>query len=227
MKEYNINITSKLTGVSAYKLRAWEKRYNIVTPKRNSSGHRLYSENEIYLLKSLNELCNHGHNISQLKNKDLNELKELQKTLGMKDFSENKLELLDDPIIAKDTLNNLILALEAYRLDVVSHEIYNMKMKLSHRDLALNVISPLMQIVGRKVLENQIDIAQEHALSSIIRFHLGQFIYQGQINRKNEKNLFLLTTPEGDFHEFGILLSSLLCAHYGHCFFLSWPKSTY
>lgn len=220
MKEYNINITSKLTGLSAHTLRAWEKRYSIVTPKRNSSGHRLYSDTEVQLLKSLNDLCNHGHSISQLQDKDLNELNELVELAGIQDHQETEdFNISSDPALAESSLSNLILALEAYRLDVVSHEFYNIKMKLSHRDLALHVISPLMQMIGRKVIENQFSIAQEHALSSILKFHLGQFIYRGQINKKRSDDLIILTTPENDYHEFGILLASLLCTHYGHNFF--------
>ena len=116
------------------------------------------------------------------------------------------------------------MALEGYRLDVVSHEFYNIKMKLSHRELALHVISPLMQIIGRKVMEKNFSIAQEHALSSILKFHLGQFIYRGQTKKKGRRELFIMTTPENDYHEFGILLASLLCTHYQQNFFFLGPN---
>jgi DNA-binding transcriptional MerR regulator/methanogenic corrinoid protein MtbC1 len=225
MKEYNINVTSKLTGLSAHTLRAWEKRYQIVTPKRNSSGHRLYSDDEVIMLKRLNELCNHGHSISQLQDKNLSELKELIEVAGIQDHQENEaLQLKSNPPLVEISLNNLILALENFRLDVVSHEFYNIKMKVSHRELALHVISPLMQIIGRKVLENKFSIAQEHALSSILKFHLGQFIYRGQTKKKGSRELFIMTTPENDYHEFGILLASLLCTHYERNFFFLGPN---
>lgn len=225
MKEYNINITSKLTGLSAHTLRAWEKRYQIVTPKRNSSGHRLYSDEEVSRLKILNNLCNHGHSISQLQDKDISELNELVEDAGIQDDQETEeFQIMSDPILAESSLNNLLLALEGYRLDVVSHEFYNIKMKLSHKDLALHVISPLMQIIGRKVIEKQFSIAQEHALSSILKFHLGQFIYRGQTKKKGSRELYIMTTPENDYHEFGILLASLLCTHYDHNFFFLGPN---
>jgi DNA-binding transcriptional MerR regulator/methanogenic corrinoid protein MtbC1 len=225
MKEYNINITSKLTGLSAHTLRAWEKRYQIVTPKRNSSGHRLYSDDEVIMLRRLNDLCNHGHSISQLQDKDLSELKELIEVAGIQDHHETKgHQLKSDPPLAESSLNNLLLALEEFRLDVVSHEFYNIKMKVSHRELALHIISPLMQIIGRRVLEKKFSIAQEHALSSILKFHLGQFIYRGQTKKKGSRELFIMTTPENDFHEFGILLASLLCTHYEQNFFFLGPN---
>lgn len=42
-----IGEAASLTGVSIAALRAWERRYGFLTPKRNSAGHRLYSEVDI------------------------------------------------------------------------------------------------------------------------------------------------------------------------------------
>ncbi|MBT7610082.1 MAG: MerR family transcriptional regulator [Bacteriovoracaceae bacterium] len=224
MKEYNINITSKLTGLSLHTLRAWEKRYSIVTPKRNSSGHRLYNDKEVEILIRLNLLCTHGHNISNLIGKSLSELNDLLEKSGINDNKKNELVIDDDPVNAQKSLKNLLLALEAYRLDVVSHEFYNIKMKLSLRDLALNVVSPLLSTVGNKVSEGTFTISQEHALSSIIKFHLGQFLYSKSRQRKKIGKLFIISTPEGDYHEFGILLAGLLCVHHGCNFFYLGPN---
>ena len=224
MKVYNINITSKLTGLSVHTLRAWEKRYSIVNPKRNDSGHRSYNDKEIEILSILNLLCNHGHNISNLKGTPLKELKDLAKKSGLKTGLDNNLQIDDNPANVKDLLNNLLLALEAFRLDVVSHEFYNIKVKLSLKDLALNVISPLMQTIGHKVMDNSLSIFQEHALSSIIKFHLGQFLYNTPRKHKINNKLIIISTPEGDFHEFGILLAALLCVHNGSNFYYLGPN---
>jgi DNA-binding transcriptional MerR regulator len=224
MAKYNMGITTKLTGLSEHTLRAWEKRHLIVTPKRNSSGHREYSQKEVDLLKILNQLCIQGHNISFLKNKKINELTKLLEQLGIKDYIKHEPSIIESPVIVEKSLKNLLLGLEAFRLDIVSHEFYNMKMKFSNRELALNIISPLMQVVGRKVAEDKFSIVQEHAISSIIKFHLGQFMYSGQLERKRTGKLFILTTPEGDYHEFGILLAGLLCTHYNQHFFYLGPN---
>ncbi|MCO4795246.1 MAG: MerR family transcriptional regulator [Bacteriovoracaceae bacterium] len=224
MKQYNIHITSKMTGLSQHTLRAWEKRYSIVNPKRNVSKHRVYNENEVELLRKLNDLCSLGYSISQLKEKSLNELNELLNESGVETTTQSPHMINTDPVFIQQSLDHLLLALEGYRLDVLSHEFYNIKMKLSLRDLALQVISPLLGAVGRKIMEGTLTIAQEHALSSIIKFHLGQFIYKGREEKKRSGKLFVLTTPEGDYHEFGILLASLLCSHYNHNFFFLGPN---
>ena len=53
MNLYNIQMVSKLTGISIHTLRAWEKRYQAVVPERDSSGRRTYNDSELEKLKIL------------------------------------------------------------------------------------------------------------------------------------------------------------------------------
>ncbi|TKJ03751.1 MerR family transcriptional regulator, partial [Bacillus cereus] len=41
--KYNIKAVSNIIGVQPSTLRAWERRYQIIAPKRNQAGHRLYT----------------------------------------------------------------------------------------------------------------------------------------------------------------------------------------
>jgi DNA-binding transcriptional MerR regulator len=50
---YNIKAVLRETGLNPATLRAWERRYGILKPQRSSGGQRLYSEQEITLLKWL------------------------------------------------------------------------------------------------------------------------------------------------------------------------------
>lgn len=62
---YPIRVVSGETGVNAITLRAWERRYGLLTPKRTAKGHRLYSEADIRLIKQVVSLLNRGIPISQ------------------------------------------------------------------------------------------------------------------------------------------------------------------
>ena len=62
---YPIRVVSSETGVNAITLRAWERRYGLLTPKRTAKGHRLYSEADIRLIKQVVALLNRGIPISQ------------------------------------------------------------------------------------------------------------------------------------------------------------------
>ncbi|MEM7536390.1 MAG: MerR family transcriptional regulator [Chloroflexota bacterium] len=50
---YNLKAVVQETGLKADTLRAWERRYNLPSPQRTPSGHRLYSDRDIEILKWL------------------------------------------------------------------------------------------------------------------------------------------------------------------------------
>ncbi|AIC94642.1 MerR family transcriptional regulator [Shouchella lehensis] len=62
---YNIKAVSKKLGIRPGTLRAWERRYHVVAPFRNESGHRLYSEEHVLKLQTLIERVNEGFTIKQ------------------------------------------------------------------------------------------------------------------------------------------------------------------
>ena len=62
---YNLKAVTKETGLTPATLRAWERRYGLFKPQRSPGGHRLYSENEINLLKWLVERQKEGLSISR------------------------------------------------------------------------------------------------------------------------------------------------------------------
>ncbi|MED4127106.1 MerR family transcriptional regulator [Shouchella miscanthi] len=62
---YNIKAVSKKLGIRPGTLRAWERRYHVVAPFRNESGHRLYSEEQVLKLQTLIERVNEGFTIKQ------------------------------------------------------------------------------------------------------------------------------------------------------------------
>ncbi|HEX6471280.1 MAG TPA: MerR family transcriptional regulator [Streptosporangiaceae bacterium] len=50
---YSIGAVSRLLGVPAATLRTWQERYGVVVPERSEGGHRLYSPDQVELLRFL------------------------------------------------------------------------------------------------------------------------------------------------------------------------------
>ena len=57
---YTIKHASRLTGVSEATLRAWERRYGVVTPVRNESGYRLYDQEAMAAISAMRRLVDEG-----------------------------------------------------------------------------------------------------------------------------------------------------------------------
>ena len=64
-KLYTIGTVSKLTGVGAITLRAWERRYGLIKPVRKESGHRLYTRSHIDQINRITSLTQKGIRMSR------------------------------------------------------------------------------------------------------------------------------------------------------------------
>jgi methanogenic corrinoid protein MtbC1 len=69
--------------------------------------------------------------------------------------------------------------------------------------------------VGDLVHQGDLGIAEEHALSAILRNHLGELQRALIASSRSTFRSVLFTTLEGDYHEFGILIGSILISETG------------
>ncbi|WPU64501.1 MerR family transcriptional regulator [Peredibacter starrii] len=225
MQYFNIQVASQLSGVASATIRAWEKRYNAVVPERADNKHRLYSEKDIEKLALLFKLTEIGQSIGKIAHLELEELKLVFTNLMHRPYDELQLVTPHHEKIEYDKiLNNFQIALSAYKLDIISHEMEKARTLLSPRDLCLNVLVPLFQAIGTKVSHGELSIAQEHTLSAIVGFHVGQMIGQHYQKKQVKEDLILISTPEGELHEIGILASALLCVHHSIKFIFMGPN---
>ena len=62
---HTIGHAAALTGIPAATLRAWERRYGLVSPVRTESGYRLYDDHALQLLRAMGALVAGGWSPSQ------------------------------------------------------------------------------------------------------------------------------------------------------------------
>lgn len=225
LEGFSIQFVSQVTGINAHTLRAWEKRYQAVVPSRNDKGKRLYSDADIARLKKIIFLVSMGSSISDIAKLDDERLAELESQYDKKTPSQvSALKKPAPQIDINSTLQNLVMALNGYKLDIISHELAKVKESLGPRDFALSILSPLLAEVGDLVENKMLSIAQEHSLSAIIKFHVGHMLYKHMEEADKVDINIIISAPEGELHEFGIMISALLCCHYNLKFFYLGPN---
>ena len=57
---FTIRAASALTGINENTLRAWERRYGLISPERTAKGYRLYSDEEIARLRLIQSVIHDG-----------------------------------------------------------------------------------------------------------------------------------------------------------------------
>lgn len=212
MKFFSIQAVSEMCGLSAHCIRAWEKRYNAVSPVRSENGRRLYSEEDLHRLKLLGKLSSLGNTISLIAGLSTENLEALlSKMTNEKNFFVKESQAESDP---KAYLDNLFLALNAYKIDVLTHELNKSSQDLSPAVFALEVVLPLVRRVGEYVQSGRMSIAQEHTLSALVKFFVGKRISTHYESEKRFKLKVTLATPQEEFHSIGLLLSCLIMTEY-------------
>jgi len=60
LSRYRIQAVSNMCGISTATLRAWERRYGVPSPARTASAYRLYSDDDVALIKKMRDHVNSG-----------------------------------------------------------------------------------------------------------------------------------------------------------------------
>ena len=204
--QYPIRAVARMTGISVDTLRAWERRYEAVSPARNDRG-RLYSDDDVARLQKLGELVKRGHAIGTIAGLDDRELDRLLE--GEAAHAPDS----GPPAVTAD-LAGLTRALDRYDLDAIESTLNRHAVVLPPRELVFSVIVPLLQEVGHRWEAGRLRPAQEHLVSSIVRSVLGGLLRATARPQASPRIVF--ATPAGERHELGLLSAALLAANAGY-----------
>lgn len=215
-RSYPIKAVSRLTGLTAHAIRAWEKRYSAVTPVRNSNNRRIYREEDVERLKLLKIATDSGHSIGQVAILPKSELIEITKA-----HMKNKADLLsiDGAVqaLAGSSIEyhyqNCLSAVLKFDAESLKDALNSAATDLGQIALTEKVIMPLMQTIGDLWREGSLRVAQEHLASEVIKSYLGNIIGSANISRLAPR--ILVTTPSGQFHDIGAMLVAAISSSQG------------
>jgi len=207
--QYPIRAAANLTGLSIDTLRAWERRYQAVTPIRAERG-RAYGEGEIRRLILLRDAVARGHAIGQVAGLDDSALEKL--LLGPELVAKNpEPDITDQPV--SGALLPVVAAIESFDYARANFHLGRLAVLLPVDKLVSEVVFPLMKLIGERWQGGTLSIAQEHMTSSILRNLLGGLVRLGTSSTPSQRILF--ATPAGEMHEFGILAAAMLAVASG------------
>jgi DNA-binding transcriptional MerR regulator/methylmalonyl-CoA mutase cobalamin-binding subunit len=210
MKKYSVKAVSQMTGISPDTLRAWERRYQAVTPDREPGGRRYYNDDSVKRLQLLKKVVDNGHAIGMVANLPGAQLKELIDTEEPQYAAARPAETL---------LVQLLRTVQENDLAEFERIISFTAATMSAREFALDVVRPLLERIGERWYEGKLSIMQEHAVSAALRHLLGSMLRMHP--SRPDRPGILFGTVSGERHEFGILLLCLLAAGKGfRCHYL-------
>ena len=154
---YSIQQVAEMTGLSKQVIRKWEDRYSIITPQRLDNGYRIYTTEEVTLLKKIIKLTEAGHSVKQ----------------AASIVQQQPVESTENPQTLTDQTNYFLLALEEsgivaddkqiMHLLEQAHHLFGIEATIEH------IIVPFLRRIGELWCEEKWGEYQEAVSSQTIR----------------------------------------------------------
>ena len=151
-RTYEIHEVAELTGLAPARLRAWERRYEVVRPQRLPNGYRAYTADQVALLRAYARLIDGGDRIGDLASRPREAV-----------LAQAKARALDGSPQA--ALLEAVGAFDRERLEGLVAQQLALR---GLRAFAGEVVLPLAQSVGDLWALGKIPIAGEHLASEVV-----------------------------------------------------------
>jgi MerR family transcriptional regulator, light-induced transcriptional regulator len=201
---YSIKAVSQATGLTIETLRAWERRYRIVSPQRDDLGRRVYGPEDVLRLRRLREATERGHSIGRLAQLDETGLVELLHAPSAV-----------APAVAAPSafVERILDGAERYSSAACEQALTLAISLLTPARLIDEVLEPLLREVGDRWHQGRFSIAQERMVSSSVRRHIGLMVET--YDRSARREAIVFATLPGERHELGLLMTAMICASHG------------
>jgi MerR family transcriptional regulator, light-induced transcriptional regulator len=194
-RTYEIHEVAELTGLATARLRAWERRYEVVRPRRMSNGYRAYTADQVALLRAFARLIEAGERIGDLAAWPREEV-----------LARADARTLDGSPQA--ALLEAVRMFDRERLEGLVAQQLSLR---GLRAFAEDVVLPLAQSVGDQWALGKIPIAAEHLASEVVVHALKG----GLRMARGSGPLVVGACLPGERHEWGFLAALAVLQEHG------------
>lgn len=213
---YNLSAVLRATGLVADTLRAWERRYGVPKPRRTQGGQRLYSENDIELIKWLRSRQAEGLSISRAVGewRDLvaRGADPLEQTIAPVASVQGA---FPSPVLAGlESLRDQWLAACLSYDEAAAEQVLSLAFaQYSMETVAAEIIGPALHEIGEMWIRGQASVQQEHFLSALATRRCEVLISASPPAVHQET--ILLACAENELHAWPLLHLALLLRRRG------------
>lgn len=194
---YRIQIAAELCGVLPATLRAWERRYGVPVPRRTASAYRLYSADDVELVRRMRELVQRGVSPAEAARTVLASAAPVAANDIVPASGGDGLELARARLLA---------AMQRYDASAIDAELTRLSMLVDAQTLYEKVLGPVVVEVGQRWHAGTVSIAQEHLLTERVEASLRTAL---RTLDRPDGPLALLACVEAESHVIGLLGAAL------------------
>ncbi|MCG1036664.1 MerR family transcriptional regulator [Polaribacter sargassicola] len=203
-RDFTIKDLENISGIKAHTIRIWEKRYNLLHPKRTDTNIRFYSNDNLQKLLNIVLLNNNNFKISKIAKMTDEELllqsREVAFSTAINDEAINSFKLCMfqfDKVLFNNTYNKLL------------H-------KKTFREIFKDVFMPFLNHIGLLWQTDTLLPAHEHFISNLIAQKIQINTEKLEYNIASTNKTYVLFLPENEIHELGLLYLNYELVLRGH-----------
>lgn len=200
---YKIKTIASLTGFNPTLLRAWERRYGLLVPTRTETGHRLYTPDDLRVLRRVRTLLDQGRSIGEIVAQGRSRLLSPgggPATPGPSQQAAPTFPLLES---LREEILQAALCLDDLSIQRGLDRAFG---SLSSAQVLEHLVVPLAHEIGQLWARQVASVAAEHLLTQCLVRRLQRMI--DSENRSGSRTLALCAGFPDEYHDLGLHLLS-------------------
>lgn len=195
----------RMTGLSPVLLRAWERRYDILEPARGPGGHRLYTEDDLRVLRRVQALIRSGRSIGEVA------------ALGREALLTGEEEAA--PEVRPEGLERHLRSVVRAALDLdeesLNRALDAVAAAVSTERLIEAMIEPAAREIGALWESGRCSVASEHLASSVFAHRLRKLIESAAIASNGSSPVALAACLPEEDHQLGLMMICYFLQRHG------------
>lgn len=191
MNAFTIKDLENLSGIKAHTIRIWEQRYDFLKPQRTDTNIRYYNNEELKSILNAALLNKYGYKISHISKMNPQQISDNLQRLNISAAQQERI------------INDLIAAMVDMQVDTFE-EILVRQIDSRGIEKAIDeTIFPFLEKIGILWLTNNINPAQEHLVTNLIRQKF--MVAIDRLPKSYIHKSVVLFLPESEYHELGLI----------------------
>lgn len=192
-QDFTIKDLENISGIKAHTIRIWEKRYNLLAPKRTETNIRFYSNKNLQKLLNIVLLNNNNFKISKIAKMTDEEL-----IMQCREMAFNFLH-------NDEAINSFKLAMFSFDKVLFNNTYNKLLLKMTFREVFKDVFIPFLEHIGLLWHTDTLIPAYEHFVSNLITQKIQINTEKVLCTDSKCAKTYVLYLPENEIHELGLL----------------------
>jgi MerR family transcriptional regulator, light-induced transcriptional regulator len=197
-----IGEVSRRTGVAVPTLRAWERRYDLLSPDRTDGGHRLYRDADVARVDAMQRLLEEGWSAAAAAREVLRDPAPVTHLRPLRGGAD----------AASDLIAQLGAAIDAFDAPAADGVLDDVFARLDIPRALDEVVLPVVRQVGDGWEDDPRVIAREHFATNVLRPRLQRLL---RVANRSSARECVAAAPEREEHDLGLLAAAAAAADAG------------